>query len=334
LWLLKHLGLETINPVTKKESADATVLTLSKGKNPIIDQLLVLRKLKKKAKSIEGYIEDVKRDGKIHCNFNCSNVRTGRLSSSGPNLQQVDRGTDIRELFIADEGSSLVIGDMAQIEVRMAAHYSKDATLMAMFEREEDFYGTIAVEVLNSAFLPNEVKEKDPVKRKVAKVIGLSILYGVGPNKLKNFIKEQGGVDFSHTEIRQIINKYFERFSGLKQLQMGVHRKCETTGTLLNLYKRTIDISKADIFMKGVNSLLQSSASDLLLFKQLEVEEKAPWAKLLLVVHDEFVIQCPKGREEELIGIIRPIMENVVDIGFRVPLKTDISYGKDWSCKK
>lgn len=335
LWLLKNLGLTTLHPVTKKESADVTVLELNKGQHPVIDILLQMRKLKKKITSIEGYEEDaLSGNGRIRANFNVSNVRTGRLSSSGPNLQQVDRDPKVRALFTASPNHSLVVGDMAQIEVRMAAHYSKDPTLIKMFQNDEDFYGTIAVEVLNSRFHPNEVKEKDPIKRSVAKVIGLSILYGVGPNKLKMFIKEKGGVEYSHTEIRMIINRYFEQFKGLKELQMGVHRQAERNGFLTNLLGRKVDVPQAEIYMKGVNSLLQSSASDLLLFRTLQIEKKLPWAKILLLVHDELIIEVPEGREEEAMGLLKVIMEETDSLKFRVPLKFSCAYGKNWACKE
>lgn len=336
LWLLKTLNLPYINTLTKKESSDVSTLMMSAGKNPVIDLLLKARKLKKKITSLESYrTENISTvTGRIHCNFNLSNVRTGRSSSSGPNLQQVDRDPKVRALFSATRGKVFVVGDMAQIEVRMAAHYSKDPTLINMFTRNEDFYGTIAVEVLGSQFSVNEVKEKDPVKRQVAKVIGLSILYGVGPNKLKTFIEEKGGVDYSHTEIRQIITRYFERFSGLKELQMQVHRRADQNGFLTNLFGRQVDLQKNDIYMKGVNSLLQSSASDLLLFRQVEVLEKAPYAKLIATVHDEVIYEVEEGRAQEFMNtVLKPTMEQVDDIKFRVPLKFDAKIGLNWAIK-
>jgi len=223
---------------------------------------------------------------------------------------------------------------MPQIDVRKQAHYSKDPTLMKMCFKEIDFYGTIAKEVLDCPIPPNELKKKDKKTRDISKVIGLSILYGCGIRRLCSGIKEKAEKDISYTEGKAIINNYFESFSGLKTLRKRVDRVLTERGFLNNLFGRKIDIAQADIYMTGVNSLLQSSASDLLLFRGTEFMEKyGDRCNLLAMVHDEIIIECDEKDAKELKENLVKIMERTDDINFRVPLKFDCDIGPDWSIK-
>ncbi len=336
-WLLKdQLGLNVLHPLTKKESADIEVLETNKDKHPLIPELIKMRGVKKLMGTLEGYIESLGSDGRLHPNFNCTNTITGRLSSSGAlNIQQVDSSARVRSLFVAKPGHKLVIGDLAQIEPRLAAHYSKDPVLMEMFKNEEDLYGTIAVQILGADCSPNEVKDRYPDKRKVAKVIGLSVLYGIGVNKLSGTIRNDGGIrDFGIHDARNVIDTYFTKFRGLKDLQMRVHRAITSKGYLENLEGRKVDVSEDKVHRDGVNSLLQSSASDFMLFKTVEFEEKYATkfqAKLLVLCHDENIFEVPEAFADDFAKAMQEHMENTPHL--RVPIKFECSVGDNWSCK-
>lgn len=338
LKLFKQLGLNVIHPLKGKEAADADVIDQNKHLHPIPLKLHKYKKLAKKINSIESYItEHYSKLGTINCDFNMSNTKTGRLSSSNPNLQQVDKDKKVRTMFTASYGHELVIGDMAQIEVRMAAHYSKDKVMTEMFNQDIDFYGTIAHNVLRKKDIqPNEFKEKDTQSRDVAKVIGLSILYGTGAKRLRNTILSKAGVEYTLGEANLIKDEYFNTFRALKDLRMGVDKVLSQKGFIVNLMGREVDIAASKIYMTGVNALLQSSASDLLLFRQLEIHQRAPWAQLLNIVHDEVIYEVPKGRGEEFKKILKEVMENRQineTTYFRVPLKMDCAIGNNWSVK-
>lgn len=337
LWLLKHLGLRTINPLTKKESADVTVLEMNADKHPIVKQIMEMRTTKKLLGTLEGYAEALRVDGALHPGFNCTNTRTGRLSSSGDlNFQQVDKRPEVRALFTARPGYKLVIGDLAQIEPRLAAHYSKDKVLIEMFNKGEDLYGTIACQILGADCSPNEVKARYPEKRQVAKVIGLSVLYGIGVNKLASTIRNDGGVrDFSVQDARRVIDNYFTKFSGLKTLQSNVHRAIDQKGHVVNLLGRKVDVSPDEAFMTGVNSLIQSSASDYLLFKTVKfmsnIYSPGNVCHLLALVHDEVILEVPELWADATAKALKECLEDAPDL--RVPLKFEVTIGDNWSAK-
>lgn len=335
LEVFKSLGLNVIDPITKKESAGKRVQELNQNEHPIAKMLFDYKARDKKITSISKYIsEHTDSFGVINANFNVSNVRTGRLSSSKPNLQQVDSSAAMRRLFHVPKGKKLIVGDMAQIEVRMAAHYSQDPTLMKVFTDEIDFYGTIAQKVLNWDKDANLLKKENPKLRGVSKVIGLSILYGCGVNRLRNGIKEKTGRDIGYKGAKNIITDYFEGFSGLKTLRKNVDRVLSERGYVKNLFGRKIDIAPDKIYLTGVNSLLQSSASDLLLFRAVEFAEKfGHECEILALVHDEILVECDEKDAERLTKELKKIMEQTEDIGFRLPLIFDCSYGQDWSIK-
>lgn len=337
--LFKYLGLDVIHPLTSKESVDSEVISLNKHRHPIPLKLHAYKKITKKITSIQSYItEYISPIRTINCGFNMSNTKTGRLSSSQPNMQQVDKDKKVRRLFVASPGTELVVGDMAQIEVRMAAHYSKDPTLINMFNENLDFYGTIAHRVLKKYhIMPNDFKEKDKQSREVAKVIGLSILYGTGAKRLRNTIISKASVEYSLEESRDIIENYFDEFNGLVTLRQGVDAVLSERGFIVNLMGRQVDVAPSKIYMTGVNALLQSSASDLLLFRQLEIQKRAPYAQLINIVHDEVIYEVPKGKGKEFEIILKEVMENRQineSTYFRVPLKMECEVGNDWSIKE
>jgi DNA polymerase-1 len=335
-WLLKDaLKLNTVNPLTKKESADAFVLELNQNKHPLIPHILQMRDTKKKISTLEGYLEYAKDTGALYTNFNCTNTITGRLSSSGQlNLQQTPRDKRFRSLFKARLGHKLVIGDLGQIEPRLAAHYSKDPILCGTFIDKLDLYGSIAVQLLGADCHPNEVKTKYPEKRAVAKVVALSVLYGIGSHKLCTTIQNDGGIkDFTVHQAKQVIDDYFEKFPSLKTLQMGVHKRITQTGHLVNLEGRKVDVDESKVHRDGVNSLLQSSASDFLLFKVVEFEKtliEKYNGHVLALVHDEVIVSVPENKAKECAKELTEFIENVQ---LRVPIKFECSVGDTWASK-
>lgn len=335
LWALKRQGADVVKyDFFKKEwreSSDSDVLSKNVSKAPFAKPLLEAREAAKTLGMLEGYLEGRnKKTDRLHGNFNITATATGRLSSSSPNLQNIDRGPTVRGLFIPSPGKVFIIGDLAQIEVRMAAHYSQDPVLVRMFKEGEDFYGTIAKNVLGTPCSANEVKTKFPNDRAVAKVIGLSILYGTGAKRLQQAIEQGAGQRYSEEDCRDIINQYFRRFEGLKILQKRVEAAILDKGHLRNLFGRRVNVDPADIYMRGVNYLLQSSASDLMIFRQLEMSNKSD---LIALVHDELIRECTPDDAQAVIQEAKTALERVDDIKFRVPLKLDVKACMSWAEK-
>lgn len=301
--------------------------------NDNIQMLLDYRGAIKLHAFLKGWLDD-QIDGRIYPSYNVASTRTGRLSCSSPNLQQVPRDKSIRSLFIPSPGKVFVIADYAQIEPRVAAHYTKDEALTEVFMKGLDFYGSIAVNVLGTNCTPNEVKEKFPKDRKVAKEIGLSILYGIGPAKLSSIIKKRTGRIFSKEDCARIIKNYFESYPKLLEFRNYIERKALNNEILRTDYGRQFKINPDKVFSTGVNTLVQSTASDACLFSQLDVEKKLKEygidAPLVAIVHDEIIRECSPKDADTVGYIMQSIMENQ---GFECPLKLDWTVGNNWGDK-
>ena len=335
LYALKEIGIEPLRYDFKerihKESSASEVLEEYTDRGRFIPGLLRLRTAEKQASMLQSYKElENTKTHRLHGSFNITSTATGRLSSSKPNMQNQDRSPAIRSLFVPTPGKVLIIGDLAQIEVRVAAHYSQDPKLMEMFFKEEDFYGKIATEVLGTQCTPNEVKKRFPEDRAVAKVIGLSILYGTGAKRLQSAIKRGAGRDYSEQHCRAIIKDYFKNFEGLKELQKRIERAIIEKGYLTNLFGRKLYIKPEDSFMHGANYLLQSTASDFMLFTQLRLDDTK--SDLIALVHDELIRECTPESVDSVITECKQAVEES-GLSWRVPMKLDIKACNNWGEK-
>lgn len=282
---------------------------------------------------LKGWVED-QIDGYIYPSYNIANTRTGRLSCSQPNLQQVPRVKSIRSLFIPNLEKVYVIGDYAQIEVRVAAHYTQDEALTQIFKDGIDFYGSIAINVLGVNCHPNDVKKLYPKERRVAKEIGLSILYGIGAAKLSSQIRRKAGVIISKEKCAQIIKDYFIAYPRLLQFRNYIINKIEHGEILKTRYGRQYRIDPDKAFSTGVNTLVQGTATDACLFSQLEIEVELEklgiYAPMIGIIHDEIIRECdPKDAQ-----IVGEVMERIMcNQGFDCPLKFEWAIGTSWGDK-
>ena len=291
----------------------------------------------KEALKLKGFLQgwlDENIEGYLYPSYNIANTRTGRLSCSSPNLQQVPRNKSIRSLFVPNAGKVFVIADYAQIEPRIAAHYTKDEALIKVFTEGLDFYGSIAVNVLGIQCHPNEVKEKFPAERRVAKEIGLSILYGIGSQKLSSIIKKRTGRIFTKEECAKIIEDYFEAYPKLKEFRDYVISKIERGEILYTDYGRQFKINPSKAFSTGVNTIVQSTASDACLFSQLKMQEtliqRNIKAELVAIVHDEVIYECNPTEASTVGMLLEEIMTQPI---FRCPVKLDWIIGSSWGDK-
>ena len=274
-------------------------------------------------------------DGKIYPSYNLASTRTGRLSCTKPNLQQIPRNKEIRALFISDPEKVFIIGDYSQIEPRIAAHYTKDEALLNVFKSGLDFYGSIAVNVLGVSCHPNEVKEKFPQQRAVAKEIGLSILYGIGAQKLSSIIKKKAGIILSKETCANIIKDYFKAYPRLLDFRNYVINKIDHGEILRTYHGRQYKISPDKAFSTGINTIIQGTASDECLFSQLDVEKELKKlrieAPLVCIIHDEIIRQCAPEHAQ----IVGQLMEKIMtQPKFDCPLKFEWTIANSWAGKK
>lgn len=346
LWLLKdYLNLNVSRSRDDKESTGVEVLSqLASEGNPVCKSLLSLRKEEKRINaSIPAIYENIKEDGRIHPRFHVGGTRTGRLSSSNPNIQQVERGS-LRKCLIASEGNYLVTIDYAQIEVRIMAELSREPRLLEAFEQGIDPYSLLVKSLFS--FVPEiekcpvgEIKAQYPKFRDVGKTAGLSIFYGTGARKLSETIQKMIGLNVSPKKAGEIISNYRSSFPYLRDFKESIEYKLANRKVVPNLLGRPIMIeSNEDLYMKGMNTIVQGSASDLVVDAAANEIPRALKAhgihfQILALVHDEIVLELPDAQAHEITKeIIEPAMTTGLarKHGIVVPLKVEYHVGRRW----
>jgi DNA polymerase-1 len=336
--LFEELGL----PKTKKiktgftTDADALAWLFEKTSHPVLASLLRIREVKKLATTIDGLIAEIAGDGRIHTHFAQTVAATGRLSSVGPNLQNIpvrtEDGRKIRATFIAGKGyDALLTADYSQIEMRIMAHLSHDANLIKAFESGEDLHASIAGEVFGVK--PAEV---DPELRRQIKAMSYGLAYGLSSYGLA------AQLDLSPREAQDLMDRYFERFGGIRDYLNTVveeARKVGYTETVMGRRRYLPDLMSDNRQRREVaermalNAPIQGSAADIIklamLNVQSELEKGGFTSRLLLQVHDELILEIVKSEEEAVTELVRREMGNAFPL--KAPLNVGIGVGKNWN---
>jgi DNA polymerase-1 len=322
---------------TKSYSTDVTVLTkLSHLPYKIPGLLLKYRTLSKLQSTyldaLVSMVDPATR--RIHTSFNQTVTATGRLSSSDPNLQNIpvrgEEGREIRKGFVAEEGWYLLSADYSQIELRIFAHYSKDAAFIEAFNREEDIHARTASEVLG---LPMD--KVTPEMRRIAKAINFGIIYGMGPQTLAEGL----GIDLKSA--KDYISAYYERYQGVARYReevIGLARDKGYVTTLFNRRRYLPDINhdqrviRAEAERMAINTPIQGTAADLIKMAMIRIhstlKKEGVRARMLLQVHDELLFEVPEEELERVGAMVKEQMERVYEL--HVPLKVAINVGKNW----
>jgi len=335
--LFGRLGLPPLKKTKTGFSTDVTVLEGLSGQHPIIDFLLEYRQLTKlKSTYVDALPALIDPEtGRVHTSFNQTVTATGRLSSSDPNFQNIpirsDIGRAIRKAFLPSrDGMVILAADYSQIELRVMAHVSGDPGLTEAFVRDEDIHSTTAAKVFGV--------EADAVTRDMrrkAKEVNFGIMYGIGPFGLANRLGITQG------EAREIINRYFERFPGVKRYINDTLERARKTGyveTLLGRRRYIPDIASRNQNVRGnaerqaINMPIQGSSADMIKRAMItvhrELAARHPEARLLLQVHDELVLEVPEGEREEVKQIVVERMRDALPLN--VPVKVDAGTGTNW----
>lgn len=273
--------------------------------------------------------------GRVHASFHQTGAATGRLSSSDPNLQNIpirtDVGRQIRKAFIAGVGQSLISADYSQIELRILAHLSEDANLLAAFEQGMDIHTAVAAQVFNVE--PSQVTRD---QRSHAKTINFGIIYGVTPYGLARRIE---GLDVAGA--KTLINDYRARFSGIDRFldQCVEHaRQHGYVSTILGRQRAIPQIDSRNPNLRAlgqrlaINSVVQGSAADLIKLAMVRLHSRIDHENLpmrmLLQIHDELVLEAPDEHAQAMSQIVIEEMTHAMTL--RVPLEVEAGIGKDW----
>jgi DNA polymerase-1 len=329
-------------PKTKKiktgytTDADALHWLYEKSKHPVLAAMLRVRETKKLGATVEGLLSETTKANRVHTHFAQTVAATGRLSSVGPNLQNIpvrtEEGRQIRDCFIAGKGfESLLTADYSQIEMRIMAHLSNDAALLKAFESGEDLHASVAGLVFGVK--PSEV---DPEMRRQMKAMSYGLAYGLSAYGLAVQL------DLSASAAQELMNKYFIRFGGIRDYLSDVvdqARKVGYTQTVMGRRRYLPDLSSDNRPRREVaermalNAPIQGSAADIIKKAMLNVaslmSEKKLKSQLLLQVHDELIFEVAPGEQEELTQLVRKGMGSAFEL--RAPLDVSIGVGSSWN---
>lgn len=333
--LFDKLGLRHGKKTKTGYSTNVEVLESLKNEHPIIPAILQYRELVKlKSTYLDGMLPLIDGQGRIHTVFKQAVTATGRLSSTEPNLQNIpirkESGKRIRKMFVAADGNVLVCGDYSQIELRLMAHMSGDENMIGAFNEGEDFHRSTAAKLFG---VPFEDVTQD--MRRSAKAVNFGIIYGISDFGLS----EDLGI--SVPQARRYMQNYFETYPKVKKFMEDSVAFAKENGYVQTLYgrKRYIPELKASVYATrafgervAMNMPLQGTASDIIKAAMIEVQKRLSdggfKAKLIMQVHDELIIDCPKDEEKAVRELLKDSMQGVAKL--RVPLIADVGSGENW----
>jgi DNA polymerase-1 len=335
--LFVELGLPVGKRLKTGPSTDQDVLEKLAEAHPLPRLVLEHRSLSK----LKGTYVDAlpmlvdPADGRIHTTYNQAGAATGRLSSQDPNLQNIPVRTDlsrrIRAAFVAPPGRMLVSADYSQIELRILAHYSGDASLLDSFQRREDVHTRTAAETFGVA-----ADEVTPDQRRVAKMLNFGIAYGLSAFGMSQRL------DMPPAEAQAIIDRYFARYAGVKRWLDATVAQARETGCVRTLWGRRRELPDIRARNPGlrqaaermaVNTPIQGTAADIIKLAMLRVDralaEERRDARMLLQVHDELVLEVAEGEVAAAEALVRRAMEGAAEL--RVALDVEVGKGRSWA---
>ena len=335
--LFDELNLPKTKKIKTGYTTDAESLDWlhQKSGHPVLTSLLRIRETKKLGTTVEGLIAEIAKDGRIHTHFQQTVAATGRLSSTGPNLQNIpvrtEEGRKIRDCFTVGKGYvALLTADYSQIEMRIMAHLSHDEKLLAAFASGEDLHATVAGLVFGVK--PSEV---DPEMRRQMKAMSYGLAYGLSSYGLAIQL------DISPPAAQQLMDTYFERFGGIRDYLKTVvedARKVGYTETIMGRRRYLPDLMHDNRQRREVaermalNAPIQGSAADIIKLAMLNVqraiEKEKLNSRLLLQIHDELILEVVSGEEEKISELVKREMGSAYPL--KAPLDVNAGLGLTW----
>ena len=333
--LFDKLGLPVIKKTKTGYSTNAEVLEQLRPYHEIVPAILDYRMLSKlKSTYAEGLLKCIEPDGRIRTTFQNMVTATGRLSSTDPNLQNIpvrtELGGEIRKMFVPRPGWVFVDADYSQIELRVLAHIAGDPVMQAAFKNGEDIHAVTASQVFG---VP--LKEVTPLMRRHAKAVNFGIVYGISEFSLA------GDIGVSRAEAKAYIDSYLEKYAGVRAYMKNIVEEAREKGYVSTLYGRRRylpDIKSSNFNVRSgaeriaLNTPIQGTAADIIKLAMNRVRDALRAGgfrgKLVLQVHDELIVECPKAEAEAVAALLTREMESVAKLG--APLLAEAKIGESW----
>lgn len=301
----------------------------------IVAKILEYRMLTKLYSTyLEGILNTISSDGKIHTIYTQALTRTGRLSSIEPNLQNIpirnEFGRLIRKAFVPEENSIILSSDYSQIELRVFAHLSNVKELIDAFNNNLDIHTKTAMDIFNV-----DMNDITPLMRRQAKAVNFGILYGISSYGLSEDLK------ISPSEAKKFMDKYFETYPGIKDYMQKLIDDAYLKGysiTLMNRRRNIEELKDTNHNIKSMgermalNTPIQGTSADILKKAMIEIDniftKENIKSKMLLQVHDELIFNVYNDEIDKVKEIVKNTMENTYKLS--VPLKVSINTGNNW----
>ena len=335
--LFDELGMTGTKQLKTGFSTNAEALStlFEQTQHPFLEKLLEHREITKIRQIVETMLKAIAVDGRIHTNYVQTGTATGRLSSEGPNLQNIpiksERGREIREAFSVGEGfETLLTADYSQIEMRIMAHLSEDDGLIEAFKTGEDLHRFVGARIFGVT--PAEV---DTAMRSKVKAMSYGLVYGLSEYGLAKQLR------IPNAEAKQLMADYFARFGGVRRYLASVVDEAKTLGytaTSLGRRRRFDDLNSSIFQLRenarraALNAPIQGAAADIIKLAMVaidqDIQDQKLTSRMLLQVHDELVFEVAAGELEILKKIVVDRMAHAVELS--VPLEVHLGIGKNW----
>ena len=316
-------------------STNADVLDKLRWQNPIVADVLQYRQYSKlKSTYADGLLKVIDPDSRIRTSFQMTVTATGRLSSTEPNLQNIptrtELGSEMRRMFVAEEGCVLVDADYSQIELRLLAHMAGDEVMQNAFLSGADFHTVTAANVFHVS-----TEDVTAQMRSSAKAVNFGIVYGISAFSLSQDI----GVTVA--EAKDYMDRYFATYTGVKRYMDDIIEKArqqEYVETLLHRRRALPELKSSNFNLRSfgervaLNMPIQGTAADIIKLAMVRVharlKEEKLRARLIMQVHDELIVECPEEERQQVEHLLAQEMERVMEL--TVPLVAEAHSGKNW----
>ncbi|MCI1981692.1 MAG: DNA polymerase I [Oscillospiraceae bacterium] len=333
--LFGKLGLKHGKKTKTGWSTSAATLEKLRYESPAVELILNYRTLAKlKSTYCDGLLKVIAPDGRIHSSFKQTETRTGRISSTEPNLQNIpvrtELGREMRRFFVARPGWVLVDADYSQIELRVLAHVANDKNMIQAFRDGDDIHRRTAAQVFH---MPEQLVT--PLMRSRAKAVNFGIVYGIGAFSLSH------NIHVSMREAQQYIDDYLAHYSGIHEYMKRVVEEAKEKGYAETMFGRrrylpelTSSNHNLRAFGERVarNMPIQGTAADIIKIAMIRVERRLKQehmkSRLILQVHDELIVESPEDEAEKAAALLTEEMQGAVSLS--VPLTAEAKAGRTW----
>ncbi|MBQ6213409.1 MAG: DNA polymerase I [Ruminococcus sp.] len=333
--LFEEMGLPAKKKTKSGYSTNAEVLEELRSYAPIVDNVLKYRQYTKlNSTYVVGLLDKIAPDGRIHTWFRQTETRTGRISSTEPNMQNIpvrtELGAQMRKFFTADEGKTLIDADYSQIELRVMAHLCGDENMTEAFTSGEDIHTSTAAQVFDMPLFM-----VTPEMRSAAKAVNFGIIYGIGAFSLAK------DIGTSVAKAKKYIADYLAKYPKVNEFMETTVDNAIKEGYVTTMFgrkRRIPELSSSNKMLQAagkriaMNTPVQGTAADLIKIAMINVYNRLKAeklnARLILQVHDELIIESDTKCAEKCAELLKEEMQDVYDM--RVPLAVDVHTGHSW----